>query len=74
MSKRVYKILAILWTILIFYVLVAFRYTENKTLKFELSVDETQLILDALAELPAKKSYNLMTKIINISNEQLKAK
>jgi hypothetical protein len=49
-------------------------FTPQKTVKLELTVEETQLILDALAELPAKKSYNLMTKIINTSNEQLKAK
>jgi galactokinase len=47
---------------------------ENKTLKFELTIEETQLVLDALAELPAKKSLNLMSKIINESQAQLKAK
>jgi hypothetical protein len=47
---------------------------QTKTVKFELSVDEVNLVLEALGELPAKKSTGLINKIVLSANEQLKAK
>jgi len=70
MEKKLRYAIAIGWTVLIFVLLTSF--TPSKKITLELTVEETQLVLDALAELPAKKSYNLMSKIIATSNEQLK--
>jgi hypothetical protein len=70
MERKLRYAIAIGWTVLIFVLLTSFTPTKKITL--ELTVEETQLVLDALAELPAKKSYTLMSKIIATSNEQLK--
>lgn len=43
----------------------------QKKLKFEFTVEETQLIYDALGELPAKKVENLRLKILMDSQRQL---
>ena len=70
MERKLRYAIAIGWTVLIFVLLTSF--TPSKKITLELTVEETQLVLDALAELPAKKSYTLMSKIIATSNEQLK--
>jgi hypothetical protein len=72
MERKLRYAIAIGWTVLIFVLLTSFM--PNKKITLELTVEETQLVLDALAELPAKKSFTLMSKIINESQAQLKAK
>jgi len=47
---------------------------QQKTVKLELTVEEVNIILEALGDMPAKKSTALINKIMYTSNEQLKAK
>jgi hypothetical protein len=54
--------------------LLSFAPVQTKTVKLELSVDEVNLVLEALGEMPAKKSTALINKIMLTANEQLKAK
>jgi hypothetical protein len=54
--------------------LLSFAPVQTKTVKLELSVEEVNLVLEALGELPAKKSTGLINKIVMSANEQLKAK
>jgi hypothetical protein len=42
------------------------------TFKFELTEQEVQLIVTGLGELPAKASFDLLNKIIKLTNEQSK--
>ena len=43
-------------------------------LKFELSVDETNVVLTGLCELPAKHSLSLLQKIQSQAQEQMQLK
>jgi hypothetical protein len=54
--------------------LLSFAPVQTKTVKLDLTVEEVNLVLEALGELPAKKSTALINKIMLIANEQLKAK
>lgn len=45
----------------------------DKTLKFEFTVEEVNVIFEGLGELPAKKSEGLRIKIYQSAQEQLKA-
>jgi hypothetical protein len=54
--------------------LLSFTPVQTKTVKLELTVDELNIILEALGEMPAKKSTALINKIMVNANEQLKAK
>jgi hypothetical protein len=54
--------------------LTSFKYEEPVKLKFEFTQAETNLILDALGELPAKKVYPLIDKILIESKKQMTAK
>jgi len=54
--------------------LLSFTPVETKTVKLELSVEELNIVLEALGEMPAKKSTALINKIITVSAEQLKVK
>jgi hypothetical protein len=42
------------------------------TFKFELTEQEVQLVVSGLGELPAKASFDLLNKIIKLTNEQAK--
>jgi hypothetical protein len=42
------------------------------TFKFELTEQEVQLVVSGLGELPAKASFDLLNKIIKLTNEQTK--
>ena len=42
------------------------------TFKFELTEQEVQLVVSGLGELPAKASFDLLNKIIKLTNEQSK--
>lgn len=44
----------------------------EKTLKFEFTVEEVNVIFEGLGELPAKKSESLRMKIYQLAQEQLK--
>ncbi len=46
---------------------------QDKTLKFEFTVDEVNVIFEGLGELPAKKSEGLRIKIYQSAQEQLKS-
>jgi hypothetical protein len=74
MEKKLRYAVAIGWTILIFILLTSFTPVQTKSVKLELSVEEVNLVLEALGELPAKKSTGLINKIVMSANEQLKAK
>jgi hypothetical protein len=54
--------------------LLSFTPVQQKTVKLELTVEEVNIILEALGDMPAKKSTALINKIMYTSNEQLKAK
>jgi hypothetical protein len=54
--------------------LLSFAPVQTKTVKLDLTVEEVNLVLEALGEMPAKKSTALINKIMLIANEQLKAK
>jgi hypothetical protein len=54
--------------------LLSFTPVQTKTVKLDLTVEEVNVILDALGEMPAKKSTALINKIMLTANEQLKAK
>jgi hypothetical protein len=54
--------------------LLSFAPVQTKTVKLDLTVEEVNVILDALGEMPAKKSTALINKIMLTANEQLKAK
>jgi hypothetical protein len=54
--------------------LLSFTPVQQKTVKLELTVEEVNVILDALGEMPAKKSTALINKIMLTATEQLKAK
>ena len=43
----------------------------NKTLKLELTVDEVNVILEALGSLPFQQVYGIIHKIHNQANAQL---
>jgi len=45
---------------------------QNKTIKLELSIEETNLILAGLGKLPAEASMGLILEIQKQANEQLK--
>jgi hypothetical protein len=52
----------------------AFKGQEDpKTLKFEFTLEEVNVIFEGLGELPAKKSEALRGKIYQTAQEQLKA-
>lgn len=48
-----------------------FSFTGQKKLKFEFTVDEVQVIYDALGELPAKFTQDLRLKIMSEAKMQL---
>jgi hypothetical protein len=54
--------------------LLSFTPVQQKTVKLDLTVEEVNVILDALGEMPAKKSTALINKIMLTATEQLKAK
>jgi hypothetical protein len=54
--------------------LLSFTPAQQKTVKLDLTVEEVNVILDALGEMPAKKSTALINKIMLTATEQLKAK
>jgi hypothetical protein len=54
--------------------LLSFTPVQTKTVKLDLTVEEVNVILDALGEMPAKKSTALINKIMLTATEQLKAK
>jgi hypothetical protein len=54
--------------------LLSFAPVQTKTVKLDLTVEEVNVLLDALGEMPAKKSTALINKIMLTANEQLKAK
>jgi hypothetical protein len=54
--------------------LLSFTPVQQKTVKLELTIEEVNVILEALGEMPAKKSTALINKIMLTATEQLKAK
>lgn len=52
-------------------VLLSFQTNQEKKIKFEFTVQEVQLIFDALGELPAKQVDQLRAKIVAEVNKQL---
>lgn len=54
--------------------LTSFNYQEPVKLKFDFTEDETNLILEALGEMPAKKSFPVIQKILIESQKQMSAK
>jgi hypothetical protein len=54
--------------------LLSFTPVQQKTVKLDLTVEEVNVILDALGEMPAKKSTALINKIMLTATEQLKVK
>lgn len=55
------------------FLLMAFKAEEPKTYKFEFTAEETQVIYDALGELPAKKAEVIRFKLVqqvNAANQQ----
>jgi hypothetical protein len=54
--------------------LLSFTPVQQKTVKLELTVEELNLVIEALGELPAKKSTAVLNKIVMSATEQLKAK
>jgi hypothetical protein len=54
--------------------LLSFTPVQQKTVKLELTVEELNVVIEALGELPAKKSTALINKIMLTATEQLKAK
>jgi hypothetical protein len=54
--------------------LLSFTPVQTKTVKLDLTVEEVNVILDALGEMPAKKSTALINKIMLTATEQLKVK
>lgn len=61
-------------TLLVFALIISttlFSFQQEKKIKFEFTLEETQLIFDALGELPAKKVEALRGKIIFETNRQL---
>ena len=54
--------------------LTSFDYQEPVKLKFEFTQEETNLILEALGEMPTKKVYPVVTKILQESQKQMNAK
>ena len=65
--KRVIALFAIV-------TLTSFEVKQTKTLKFEFTQDETNLILDALGDMPAKKVHPLINKILLESQKQMSGK
>ena len=51
--------------------LLSFSTQEAKTVTLTLSIDEVQMIYDALGEFPAKKVEGLRNKIVLEANRQL---
>jgi hypothetical protein len=47
--------------------------SDNKVLNLALTVEELNLVLGALAELPYKVSMNLIAKVSNQAQQQLQA-
>jgi hypothetical protein len=54
--------------------LLSFTPVQTKTVKLELTVEELNVVIEALGELPAKKSTAVLNKIVMSATEQLKAK
>jgi hypothetical protein len=54
--------------------LLSFTPVQQKTVKLELTVEELNVVIEALGELPAKKSTAVLNKIVFSATEQLKAK
>jgi len=54
--------------------LLSFTPVQTKTVKLELTVEELNVVIEALGELPAKKSTAVLNKIVYSATEQLKAK
>jgi hypothetical protein len=54
--------------------LLSFTPAQQKTVKLELTVEELNVVIEALGELPAKKSTAVLNKIVYSATEQLKAK
>lgn len=52
--------------------LMAFAPKQTKTYKLEFTAEETQVIYDALGELPAKKAEVIRFKLVQQVNEQNK--
>lgn len=65
--KKVVTIFAII-------AMMAFTPQETKNYKLEFTAEETQIIFDALGELPAKKSELIRAKIIKQVTAQNEAK
>jgi hypothetical protein len=77
MTKKHWRILAIIWTIVIFYLLVSFREGEPKVYTFQFTGEEAQVIFDALGELPSKKVEGIRAKMMQtvlIQNDTTKIK
>lgn len=51
--------------------LLSFNTQQQKTVTITFSIDEVQMIYDALGELPAKKVEGLRNKIVLEANRQL---
>jgi hypothetical protein len=51
---------------------MAFAPQQTKTYKLEFTAEETQVIYDALGELPAKKAEVIRFKLVQQVNEQNK--
>jgi hypothetical protein len=58
-------------TLFAFIGLTSFNTQEPKTVTVKFTVDELQLVYDALGELPAKKVEAIRYKIITEANKQL---
>jgi hypothetical protein len=54
--------------------LLSFTPVQQKTVKLELTVEELNVVIEALGELPAKKSTAVLNKIVLSATEQLKVK
>jgi len=77
MTKKHWRILAIIWTIVIFYLLVSFREPQAKVYTFQFTAEEAQVIFDALGELPSKKVEGIRAKMMQavlLQNDTTKIK
>jgi len=54
--------------------LLSFTPVQQKTVKLELTLEELNIVIEALGELPAKKSTAVLNKIVLSATEQLKTK
>lgn len=63
-------LIAIMWAAIAWMLFSSFTPKQTKTYKFEFTAEETQVIFDALGELPAKKSEAIRFKIASEVNNQ----